>query len=174
MGKLFSTSAKVDGLDPLLAFLDGVKRSVRNKWFRRGLTKGARVIAKSAKAKLKPAKDADGKTIAREGLLKKSITIKVVVDDSKKKAFGIIGPKQGMKTQIGTRTRDGKKSKAGDPIFEDPAKIAHLVEYGHGGPHPAPPHPFMRPAWDENKAAAQAAIADEITRGIAEVARGKR
>ena len=23
--------------------------------------------------------------------------------------------------------------------------VAHLVEYGHGGPHPAPPHPFFRP-----------------------------
>lgn len=22
----------------------------------------------------------------------------------------------------------------------------HLVEYGHAGPHPAPPHPFWRPA----------------------------
>jgi HK97 gp10 family phage protein len=28
------------------------------------------------------------------------------------------------------------------------APHAHLVEYGHGGPHPAPPHPFVRPAWD--------------------------
>lgn len=24
----------------------------------------------------------------------------------------------------------------------------HLVEYGHAGPHPAPPHPFWRPALD--------------------------
>lgn len=28
------------------------------------------------------------------------------------------------------------------------APHAHLVEFGHGGPHPAPPHPFVRPAWD--------------------------
>jgi len=28
------------------------------------------------------------------------------------------------------------------------APHAHLVEYGHGGPHPAPAHPFVRPAWD--------------------------
>lgn len=28
------------------------------------------------------------------------------------------------------------------------APHAHLVEYGHGGPHPAPAHPFMRPAFD--------------------------
>jgi len=28
------------------------------------------------------------------------------------------------------------------------APHAHLVEYGHGGPNPAPPHPFFRPAID--------------------------
>lgn len=28
---------------------------------------------------------------------------------------------------------------------------AHLVEFGHGGPAPAPPHPFFRPAVDEFK-----------------------
>lgn len=25
------------------------------------------------------------------------------------------------------------------------------VEYGHGGPHPAPPHPFIRPGYDAKK-----------------------
>ena len=38
------------------------------------------------------------------------------------------------------------------------APHAHLVEYGHGGPHPAPPHPFFRPAWDEVK--------DSVSRNI--------
>ena len=27
----------------------------------------------------------------------------------------------------------------------------HIVEYGHGGPAPAPPHPFARPAFDTRK-----------------------
>lgn len=27
----------------------------------------------------------------------------------------------------------------------------HLVEFGHGGPNPAPAHPFMRPAYDQTK-----------------------
>lgn len=40
------------------------------------------------------------------------------------------------------------------------APHAHLVEYGHGGPHPAPPHPFVRPAWDGCK--------EEVKRNIAE------
>ncbi len=39
------------------------------------------------------------------------------------------------------------------------APHAHLVEYGHGGPHPAPPHPFIRPAWD--------GIKDEIRQDLA-------
>jgi HK97 gp10 family phage protein len=44
----------------------------------------------------------------------------------------------------------------GDDAAEGPSVIAginlkraphaHLVEFGHGGPHPAPPHPFLRPA----------------------------
>jgi len=39
------------------------------------------------------------------------------------------------------------------------APHAHLVEYGHAGPHPAPPHPFLRPAWDS--------IKDEIKQDVA-------
>ena len=31
---------------------------------------------------------------------------------------------------------------------EGGAPYANPVEYGHGGPHPAPPHPFVRPAFD--------------------------
>ena len=31
------------------------------------------------------------------------------------------------------------------------APHAHLVEFGHGGLHPAPAHPFMRPVWDASK-----------------------
>jgi len=34
------------------------------------------------------------------------------------------------------------------------APHAHLLEYGHGGPHPAPPHEFVRPAIDDRKGAA--------------------
>ena len=31
---------------------------------------------------------------------------------------------------------------------EGGAAYAQPVEFGHGGPHPAPPHPFVRPAFD--------------------------
>jgi len=31
------------------------------------------------------------------------------------------------------------------------APHAHLIEFGHGGPHPAPPHPFFRPVVNRYK-----------------------
>jgi hypothetical protein len=31
------------------------------------------------------------------------------------------------------------------------AEYANPVEFGHGGPHPAPAHPFVRPAFDAAK-----------------------
>jgi hypothetical protein len=40
-----------------------------------------------------------------------------------------------------------KAEKRGDRwIARAKAPHAHLVEYGHGGPNPAPAHPFLRPA----------------------------
>lgn len=36
------------------------------------------------------------------------------------------------------------------------APHAHLVEYGHAGPAPAPPHPFVRPAFDRKSGEAYA------------------
>jgi len=46
------------------------------------------------------------------------------------------------------------------------APHAHLVEYGHGGPQPAPPHPFLRPAFDAAKATALAKIEKSFRSGI--------
>ena len=45
-----------------------------------------------------------------------------------------------------------KESKFDDGgwIVQATAPHAHLVEYGHGGPQPAPPHPFLRKAFEAN------------------------
>lgn len=34
----------------------------------------------------------------------------------------------------------------GRSLYHKPSKIGHLVEFGHGGPHPAQAYPFMVPA----------------------------
>lgn len=49
------------------------------------------------------------------------------------------------------------------------APHAHLVEFGHGGPRPAPPHPFIRPAWDE----VQETVRENIKTGIKKIVEGK-
>lgn len=40
--------------------------------------------------------------------------------------------------------------------------IPYYVEKGHGGPHPAPAHPYMEPAADEAEDAVVAAITDVV------------
>lgn len=47
------------------------------------------------------------------------------------------------------------KFEGGGWIVISTAPHSHLVEYGHGGPRPAPPHPFLRPALDKNISAAR-------------------
>lgn len=39
---------------------------------------------------------------------------------------------------------------------------ATFVEYGHGGPHPAGPHPFLAPAFDSKQEEALSVIKGEI------------
>ena len=45
-----------------------------------------------------------------------------------------------LRSKIKVRTRRGRVELAAE------APHAHLIELGHGGPQPAPPHPFMEPA----------------------------
>lgn len=44
--------------------------------------------------------------------------------------------------------RRGAQVTVGVHAAEGGAPYAQPVEFGHGGPHPAPPHPFVRPAFD--------------------------
>ena len=46
------------------------------------------------------------------------------------------------------RRRSGKSITIGVHRKEEGAFYAPPVEYGHGGPAPAPAHPFIRPAYD--------------------------
>lgn len=61
------------------------------------------------------------------------------------KVGGVRSGKNGRTITIGIHRRDINLS----------AKDGHYypayVEYGHGGPRPAPPHPFIRPAFDLKK-----------------------
>jgi HK97 gp10 family phage protein len=160
----FQTKYRIDGLDTLLRRLDGLKRSLKTRILRAATRAGASLYNKAAKAAVKPGRTRDAET--RTGLLKDSLGIKMTVRRSGT-AVAVIGPRVGFKKQIGLTTRAGKGGPVGTPIYEDPANIAHLVEFGHGGPHPAPPHPFMRPAWDSTKGQVLRVMADKIATGLA-------
>lgn len=61
------------------------------------------------------------------------------------KIGGVRTSKNGRTVTVGIHRRDidlSDKNGAYYPAF---------VEYGHGGPRPAPPHPFIRPAFDLKK-----------------------
>lgn len=54
--------------------------------------------------------------------------------------------------------KSGRRVKIGSD-----APHAHLVEYGHGGPHPAGPHPFVRSAFDTAADEAYNTIKQELS-----------
>lgn len=76
----------------------------------------------------------------RSGKLLGSIKIGRVV---RKKAGG-------YRVTVGVHRKDGG------------AEYANPVEFGHGGPHPAPPHPFVRPAFDASVDEAYEKVKEEL------------
>ena len=92
------------------------------------------------------------------GLLKKSLGVKIKryrgYADAPAKIVAIIGARRGYGKVVGSETL--KTSEGRDVQYgghkADPANYAHLVEYGHGGPHPAAPHPFLVPALEQSNA----------------------
>lgn len=58
------------------------------------------------------------------------------------KIGGVRTSKNGRTVTVGIHRRDIDLSDKNGEYY--PA----FVEYGHGGPRPAPPHPFIRPAFD--------------------------
>ncbi len=123
----------------ILDALTIIGKQVKTKVTRRAVTLATQPLARAAKAKVSHVPDS--KWIPTDNL-KKSIGRKTKTYPSGV-VVGVVGPRKGFKITVGS-------NKDGTPIFYDPAFIAHLVEMGHGGPHPAPAHPFLRPAYMES------------------------
>ena len=60
------------------------------------------------------------------------------------------------------RRQSGKSITIGVHRKEEGAYYATPVEYGHGGPAPAPAHPFIRPAYDTRADEAYGIIRDGL------------
>lgn len=87
-----------------------------------------------------------------------------------KKSLKLRAMKVHRRDQFGVVVFTGKREELGIPA-DDKSYYPMSVEYGHGGPHPAPAHPFLRPAFDANKEGAKAIIAREIGQRITTEAR---
>lgn len=68
--------------------------------------------------------------------------------------------------KVRKRRQSGKHITIGVHRKERGAYYATPVEYGHGGPAPAPAHPFIRPAYDTRADEAYAIIRDRLRDAI--------
>ena len=133
--------------------LHALPNAVFNRVIRGANMKLMRPVLKRAKA-LAP---------VRFGLVKEALGIKTKTYPKKGVVFTAVGIRAGFHKAIGSevkrkaiRGEGGKFQSAGTKKFNyvlSPSKYAHLVELGHGGPMPAPAHPFVRPAWDGQRSA---------------------
>ena len=156
----FKIANKVTGLEGLLKTLDGLKQGTVNGILRPAIRGGSAIIAKAAKENIRPRAD-------RTGQMRRSIGAVVRTGRRGGSVYGVIGPRHGFRIPVGVRKRGKNK---GDVVYHDPAKVGHLVEKGHGGKSPAPPHPFMRPAIDATRGAVVSEMREKIRAGLAKYA----
>ena len=92
---------------------------------------------------------------------------KPIIKVTKEKAP--VGPTGNLSKNIWGRLKVYKQSETAVIVIGGKwpkAAHAHLVEFGHGGPHPAPPHPFMRPAFDATKGLSMQKMEKSFRSGI--------
>jgi HK97 gp10 family phage protein len=82
------------------------------------------------------------------GLLKKALGRKISAKNTGI-GYAVIGAKKGVQGVVNGRKRV-------------PSRYIHLVEKGHGGPHPVAAQPFLRPAYAAHKDQATAAAAAKL------------
>jgi HK97 gp10 family phage protein len=134
---LSGNGIKVDlkGDKEIKRLLDTLPSRVIKKGMRAAQMKAARPMLASAKSRV----------AKRSGLLRRSLKIKQKTYASGK-VITIIGPDRGVSAAV-SHPKGGTKPKTAIP-----ANYSHLVEKGHSGKRPAPPHRFLKPAYDENVA----------------------
>lgn len=117
---------QIQGEKALMRRIDRLStQGKRNRIARPALREASGEIRKKAKANV----------VRKTGLLRKSIK-NVVRTARRGGVYAIVGPAVGFKQEV---VRDGAR------VTSDPAKYAHLVEYGTS--HSAA-KPFLRPAFD--------------------------
>ncbi len=145
-GRYRTFTVALEGIPKAIQDAANLERRIKRGGLRMALTKATADIVKRAKA-LAP---------RESGMLRKSIKRKIKTNTRRDTVTVIIGSDKSVHG-----TYKGQERK--------PARYMHLVELGHGGPHPAAPRPFLRPAYEGNKSAMQAKFKAELKRSIEKV-----
>jgi hypothetical protein len=140
----FTVRAKLDGLQPILKRLEGLKRSMQKSIIRKAVD----AAGKETEAAIKPLVPKD------TGLLLRSMGRKVVVGRKSGVALAIVGPRTGYKvvraqartaksqTAFAVNKKTGKVRKvilrlgSRSPVQSNPTQYGHLVEGGRKGVKP--------------------------------------
>ena len=137
-------------LKRLLAKVQRLPRAAQLKVIRPALNEASKIILQAVKARAP--KDT--------GLLRKSLGRRMKTYRRSGVIVAYVGPRTGFKREVTLRS--------GRTVFRNPTRYAHLVERGTSR---APAYPFMRPAFDESKAAVMSALKRKISEGIVREAR---
>lgn len=125
--------------------IDAVKAAVAE-----AVLEGAEIVAEAARAKA-PVDSGD---------LRSGIKADMTWDRNAPVAWAGAGFDKDMNNKF------VKYSKTGKRYYYPTA-----VEYGHGGPHPAPARPFMRPAADESRSKVRAVVKARISQAVGRAGR---
>lgn len=139
---MIKVSVGLTGVDRALQRFGYLKQALRNKILRRSISTASVPQNKSAKR--------TSDFTDRTGRLRKSIGIRVRTYSKNASSVGVVGPRKGFDTFV-----------FGIGMVK-PTRYSHLVEFGHGGPRPAGPHPYLRNAFWASKPEAQARFTNKF------------
>ncbi len=146
---------EVVGLQNALNQLQGVERKVRKKLLRKYVNEATKRVLKDAK-KLAPVAPLG----TLKGLYRKSLGRKIKSYQAGLVQVGLVGARGGFRYPAGVRKRGQRK---GEVWYQDPVKIAHLVEKGTAH---AAARPHLRPALQNNQAALEALAGQILGQGL--------
>lgn len=191
--------AEVAGADELAAYLRALEPKLFRGAARKAVDDAAKVVVAEAKANVPQ----------RTGSLRKALGKKVVALKSGKGYVAVVGPRRDVSAKafaarveefkVGKRKRMPRTGRfrrivkfQGKELLVNPAKYAHLVEYGRrsvtvrkkkvlsgGGivygkkTAPFPARPFMRPAWAKALSKARAMLRSRMAEAALKAAKGK-
>lgn len=151
-------SYQIRGLEETFAVLDQLGTAAVGQALAQAMLAALRPVRDRAR-QLAPRSDEASAPALESGLLARAIVAKVTRGRGGR-VYGKVGiVRNKHKRQAGVRSRGKHK---GEAWFQDPARYAHLLEFGT---RHAAARPFLRPAWD----AARAAAIEEFRRKVSDV-----